>query len=83
MHTCALAFVLLLTLVSTTVFGVERKRRKVDQDEQNQVVANERRSIREKRKKGKDVLTFKGRQCDEVQRAGLVSSLCVSKKCCA
>ena len=83
MHTCALAFVLLLTLVSTTVFGVERKRRKVDQDEQNQVVANERRSIREKRKKGKDVLTFKGRQCDEVQRAGLVSSLCVSKKSCA
>lgn len=83
MHTCALAFVSLLTLVSTTVFGVEKKRRKVDQDEHNEEVASERRSIREKREKEKGVLTFKGRQCDEVQRAGLVSSLCVSKKYCA
>jgi len=50
-HTCALAFVSLLTLVPTTVFGVEKKRRKVDQDDQNEEVASERRSIREKRKK--------------------------------
>jgi len=82
-HTCALAFVSLLTLVSTTVFGVEKKRRKVDQDEQKEEVASERRSIREKRKREKEVLTFRSRQCDEMQRAGLISSLCVSRKCCA